>query len=73
MYEELITRLEATRPENYTIPSTFVNDAQQVMLDAAAAIHQLQHHAADWERLAGHWHERCKELERQLREEKGLT
>ncbi len=71
MYEELIKRLGTISPEEYGNPLDFAYAAQQAMCEAAAAIHQLRHHAADWERIADHWRKRCEELEHQIRQKEG--
>lgn len=41
----------------------------KLLAKAADAIHQLSHHADDWEKIADHWRKKYEELEQQMREE----
>ena len=74
MYEELISDLRycADKGESCGLCKHYKDGLlclDNMLIQAADAIHQLSWHAHDWEKIADHWRKKYEELERQMREE----
>ena len=68
MYEEQIKQLRSHAEEHCPLDRASGICGGVLASEAANTIHQLSHHANDWEKIADHWRKKYEELERQMQE-----